>query len=131
MILNETGYTYGDFSKLLSSSERDLMLKMFEIMTDDNLVYLYQTVSRRDNRRYIDKISEELDITIKRVQNMLSAIVGKQSTDRYFMYRTKSGINGEYFINPYLAIKGSIFNDVIYKNIIPKLEVEARLTHMW
>jgi len=130
MILNETGYTYGDFSKLLSSSERDLMLKMFEIMTDDNLVYLYQTVSRRDNRRYIDKISEELDITIKRVQNMLSAIVGKQSTDRYFMYRTKSGINGEYFINPYLAIKGSIFNDVIYKNIIPKLEVEARLTHM-
>ena len=127
MIINEESYTYQDFTNKLTSSERDLMVKIFSIMNEDNLMYLYQTVSKRDNRRYIDKVAEELNVTIKRVQNMISDITAKQDTDRYFIYKTNSSIRGEYFINPNLALKSAGCYDEIYKSVIPKLERENKI----
>ena len=128
MIIHEESYTYRDFDKLLSSSEKELMFKIFEHMTEDNLLYLYQTISKRDNRRYVDKIAEEMDISVKRIQNMISNVMTKQYVDRYFLYKTKSGIRGEYFINPHLAIKHSRFEDRVYQSIVTKLEAEAKKT---
>ena len=130
MIIHEDNYTYSDFDKLLSSSEKELLFKIFEHMTEDNLLYLYQTISKRDNRRYIDKIAEEMDIGVRRVQNMISKIMSKQHVDRYFLYKTKSGIRGEYFINPFLVVKRSKLEGQIFKSIVPKLEAEAKISNI-
>jgi hypothetical protein len=112
----------------LSNREISLMVRLFEYMTEDNLVYLYQQVSKRDTRSYVEKIAEDLRVSKHTVQSMISSIVAKQDVLRYFLYSTKSPIKGEYFISPDLCIKHIGTYDTIYKSIITKLEEGVVLT---
>jgi len=125
MLINEDGFTYKAMMEKLTTDEVKLMLKLFEYMTDDNLLYLYQKVSKRINIPIIEKIAKDLGITKKTVQNMISSITAKQEDVRYFITKTASSIRGEYFISPELAVKQKQFYETIWRNIVRKLEKEA------
>ena len=125
MIVNEHSFTYQDMEKKLEDSERSLMFQIFKHMTEDNLLYLYQKPSKRKTR-IIDMIAMEMRVSPKTVQNKISSILGKQEALRYFIHPTPSGIVGEYFVSPSLAIKSNLHYDGIYNTIVTKLEKEMR-----
>ena len=125
VVINEEGFTYKAMMEQLNEHEVKLMVKIFEYMTDDNLIYLYQRVSKRVALSIIEQIAWDLRITKKTVQNMVSSILAKQEDMRYLMYKTASPIKGEYFISPHLALKRKDCYETTYKSIITKLESEA------
>ena len=125
MVINEEGFTYKAMMEQLNEHEVKLMLKIFEYMTEDNLIYFYQRVSTRVKHPIIEQIARELSITKKTVQNMISTILSKQEDARYFIYKTASPVKGEYFICPELALKAKGYYETIYKSTLPKLEKEA------
>jgi hypothetical protein len=125
MIIYEDTFVYEDFRNKLVDTEVKMMLELFKYMTEDNLLYLYQKVSQRNKSKIIEQVADNLCISEKTVQNRISSVIRKQDEMRYFMYGTKSKIKGEYFINPNLVLKNEEAYDVIYRSVIPKLEIEA------
>lgn len=122
MVIKEDSFTYEDFRDKLVDTEIKLMLEIFKYMTEDNLIYLYQRVSKRINKTVIEQIGINLCITPKTVQNRLYSILKKQDEMRYFLYPTESKIKGEYFISPELALKDNMYYEDIYTSIIPKIQ---------
>ena len=125
VVINEEGFTYKAMMEQLNEHEVKLMVKIFEYMTDDNLIYLYQRVSKRVALSIIEQVAWDLRITKKTVQNMVSSILSKQEDMRYLMYKTASPIKGEYFISPHLALKRRDCYETVYRSVIAKLEREA------
>jgi len=125
MIIFEDTFVYADFRDKLVDKEVKMMLELFKYMTEDNLLYLYQRVSKRNSNKIIAQVADNLCISEKTVQNRISSVISKQDEMRYFMYGTKSKIKGEYFINPNLALKYKDAYEVVHKSVIPKLEREA------
>ena len=123
MILKEDTFTYKNFKELLSNEEVNTYLELARYMTEDNLLYLYQKSQRHE--AVIDRIAKTLGVSRKTIQNRISSIIKKQHENRYFLYKPNSTIKGEYFLSPELVLKDYRYYDIIYKEILPKLEKEA------
>lgn len=124
MIIKENTFTYQDMMNLLSDAEIKLLIELAKYMTDDNLLYLYQKPQR--GKATIDRIALDIGISRKTVQNTISSIIAKQDEMRYFMFKVPSKIKGEYFISPELFLKEYFHYDIIYRETIPRIELQAR-----
>jgi hypothetical protein len=120
IIIAKDSFTYQDMRYLLSDSEKALVMELLKFMNEDNFVYLYQKPQCK--KRIIDQIAGSLGITAGTVESMISRILKKQNELRYFFYYTGSGVKGELFVSPELAVSTEEAYDRIYQQIIPKLK---------
>ena len=118
MILKQDTFTYEDMVSLLTSAEVKTLLEIIKHMNEDNLVYLYQ-----GKPSVVDKITVSLCVSRATVQNRVSSIISKQDEMRYFLYKVNTGIKGEYFISPHLALTSYAAFDTIFSEIIPVLGI--------